>query len=73
MGTHINPQTEAMEPALTLGASTPAHDHNPGELPLCRINYYGALELQDSAHEGIAQSRPCEEAGVAVRMSGAQK
>ncbi|MGH0161721.1 UNVERIFIED_CONTAM: hypothetical protein FKN15_041545 [Acipenser sinensis] len=38
--TRINPGAEAMEPALTPGASTPAHDHNPGERPLRRINYY---------------------------------
>ncbi|MGH0129029.1 UNVERIFIED_CONTAM: hypothetical protein FKN15_013142 [Acipenser sinensis] len=59
-----------MEPTLTPEASTPAHDHNPGQQPLCRINYYGTLQLQDSARAGIAQPRPCEEAGVVMRMPG---
>ncbi|MGH0128064.1 UNVERIFIED_CONTAM: hypothetical protein FKN15_036109 [Acipenser sinensis] len=47
--TPISPGTKAMEPALTLGTSTPAHDHNPGEHPLCIINYCGTLPLQDGA------------------------
>ncbi|MGH0146371.1 UNVERIFIED_CONTAM: hypothetical protein FKN15_007977 [Acipenser sinensis] len=53
--TRINLGAEAMEPALTLGTSTPAHDHNPGERPLHRINYYGTL--QDGAREGNSEER----------------
>ncbi|MGH0126150.1 UNVERIFIED_CONTAM: hypothetical protein FKN15_026119 [Acipenser sinensis] len=41
-------------------ASTPQH-------------YYRTLQLQDGAAEGIAQPRPLEEAGVAVRMPGLQE
>ncbi|MGH0161507.1 UNVERIFIED_CONTAM: hypothetical protein FKN15_044247 [Acipenser sinensis] len=48
--TCINPGAEAMEPALTPGASTPAHDHNPGERLRHRINR--DLQLQDAAREG---------------------
>ncbi|XP_058883592.1 ankyrin repeat and SOCS box protein 5-like isoform X2 [Acipenser ruthenus] len=60
----INPGAEAMEPALTPAASTPAHDHNPRECPLRRISYYRTLQLQDGAREGIAHPRLCEEAEV---------
>ncbi|MGH0157518.1 UNVERIFIED_CONTAM: hypothetical protein FKN15_057124 [Acipenser sinensis] len=60
----INPGAEAMEPALTPAASTPAHDHNPGECPLRRISYYRTLQQQDGAREGIAHPRLCEEAEV---------
>ncbi|MGH0119374.1 UNVERIFIED_CONTAM: hypothetical protein FKN15_022509 [Acipenser sinensis] len=61
-GTRINLGSEAMEPALTPGGSTPLHDHKPGESPLHRIHYDGALQLQDGGHEGNAQPRPYEEA-----------
>ncbi|MGH0155476.1 UNVERIFIED_CONTAM: hypothetical protein FKN15_031020 [Acipenser sinensis] len=65
--TRTNPEAKAMEPALTPGGSTPAHNHNPGESPLHRINYYRTPQLQDGAREGNAQPSLCEAAGVAVR------